>query len=71
MGHNHDSERHRLLSDALRGALPALEGQALALFGWFGSGTGPWNGYPSYESWTPAAVFAWGEFTTHPRGRCG
>ena len=22
----------------------------LALLGWFGSGAGPWSGYPSYES---------------------
>jgi hypothetical protein len=49
MGHDRDPELHRQLLDALRAAHPAPEGQALALFGWFGSGAGPWSGYPSYE----------------------
>jgi hypothetical protein len=50
MGNDRDPDLHRRLLDALRAAIPAAEGQALALFAWFGSGAGPWSGYPSYES---------------------
>jgi hypothetical protein len=49
MERDRDPELHRLLLDVLRAALPAQEEQALALFGWFGSGAGPWSGFPSYE----------------------
>ncbi len=34
---------------ALDAAYPDAEQQALALFHWFGSGKGPWSGFPSYE----------------------
>jgi hypothetical protein len=50
MDHDRDPELHRLLLQALREAIPAPEEQALTLFGWFGSGAGPWSGFPSYES---------------------
>ena len=40
--------------DALRPALemefPEKNDRILALFGWFGSGTGKWSGYPVYET---------------------
>ena len=50
MDQDRDPELHRLLLEALRAAISAPEGQALALFGWFGSGAGPWSGFPSYEA---------------------
>ncbi len=37
------------LLDALEGEYPDLDTRLLALFHWFGSGKGPWSGYPSYE----------------------
>ncbi len=49
MDSEHDPELHRRLLDALRTAVSSPEGQVLALLGWFGSGAGPWNGYPSCE----------------------
>ncbi len=50
MDQDRDPELHRELLEALRTALPTPEAQALALLGWFGSGAGPWSGYPSYET---------------------
>jgi hypothetical protein len=50
MGHHLDRALHRQLLEALRVAVPAPAEQALVLFGWFGSGAGPWSGFPSYES---------------------
>lgn len=35
--------------DVLRTALPDRVEQGLCLFQWFGSGLGPWSGFPSYE----------------------
>jgi len=37
------------LREALAKAVPSQPGQSRALFTWFGSGAGPWSGYPSYE----------------------
>ena len=37
------------LSKALRHAVPDQNQQILALLEWFGSGAGPWSGYPGYE----------------------
>ncbi len=45
----HDRELHRELTRAIREALPRTEEQALALFGWYGSGTGLMTGYPMHE----------------------
>jgi hypothetical protein len=52
-GDMHDaigSELQRRLLDGLREALPSTAAQVLALFGWFGSGAGPWSGFPAYEA---------------------
>lgn len=50
-GHrSHDPAFHRELLAALRADRPSPDEQVLALLGWFGSGAGPWSGYPSYES---------------------
>lgn len=38
------------LLKALRASVPREEDQILALLAWFGSGAGPWSGFPSYES---------------------
>jgi len=38
------------LAKALRESIPKNEDQILALLRWFGSGAGPWSGFPSYES---------------------
>ena len=38
------------LVKALRESIPKKENQILALLEWFGSGAGPWSGFPSYES---------------------
>lgn len=38
------------LMSRLRRFFPHPLRQALRLFAWFGSGAGPWSGYPSYES---------------------
>ncbi len=38
------------LMKALRISIPKKEDQILALLQWFGSGAGPWSGFPSYES---------------------
>jgi hypothetical protein len=38
------------IQEVLGEAYPAAQEQVLALFGWFGSGAGPWSGFPSYES---------------------
>jgi hypothetical protein len=37
------------LRDALERGLPGDGERILALFEWFGSGAGPWSGFPSYE----------------------
>jgi hypothetical protein len=37
-------------ADALERAVPDLETRILTLFEWYGSGVGPWSGFPSYES---------------------
>lgn len=50
MGNSHDPQLHRLLLGALCDAFPGAQEQVLTLFGWFGSGSGPWSGYPAYES---------------------
>jgi hypothetical protein len=50
MDHQRDPELHRVLLEALCAAVPAAQAQALCLFEWFGSGAGPWSGYPSYET---------------------
>jgi hypothetical protein len=34
----------------LESAYPDSVARALVLFAWFGSGKGPWNGHPAYES---------------------
>lgn len=39
-----------LLLNALGEAHPDSAKQALMLFAWFGSGAGPWSGFPAYES---------------------
>lgn len=38
------------LVKALKESIPQKEDQILALLRWFGSGSGPWSGFPSYES---------------------
>lgn len=38
------------LRNALNRSIPEKEEQIKALLSWFGSGAGPWSGYPSYES---------------------
>jgi hypothetical protein len=38
------------LRDALSKEFPDALARAMALFGWYGSGAGPWSGYPGYES---------------------
>ena len=38
------------LAKALRESIPQNEDRILALLRWFGSGAGPWSGFPSYES---------------------
>jgi hypothetical protein len=38
-----------LLRNALAEQLPEKSACILALFSWYGSGAGPWSGYPSYE----------------------
>jgi len=38
------------LAKALRKSIPKKDDQILALLHWFGSGAGPWSGFPSYES---------------------
>jgi len=48
--HTLDAGFQQQLLDALRAAIPDSDSQALTLFGWFGSGAGPWRRYPSYES---------------------
>jgi len=35
--------------DALAAAYPEKTERLLTLFGWFGSGAGPWDGFPAYE----------------------
>ena len=35
---------------AMRDAFPDSRKRALALFAWYGSGMGPWSGFPAYES---------------------
>jgi len=45
-----DPALHGQLLAALRAEFPTATEQVLVLFGWFGSGAGPWSGYPSYES---------------------
>jgi hypothetical protein len=52
-----DRELHRRMLEALRAAFVTEESQALALFGWFGSGAGPWSGYPAYESAAEQLLF--------------
>jgi hypothetical protein len=37
------------LREALASACPEQSERALALFQWFGSGAGPWSGFPMYE----------------------
>ncbi len=37
------------LREALRTAYPDVQERILALLRWFGSGKGPWSGFPSYE----------------------
>jgi hypothetical protein len=37
------------LRPALAGEFPDRRQRILALYGWFGSGAGPWTGFPSYE----------------------
>lgn len=38
------------LMKVLQASIPKKEDQILALLQWFGSGAGPWSGFPSYES---------------------
>jgi len=38
------------LRTALRKSIPEKKEQIQALLSWFGSGAGPWSGFPSYES---------------------
>ena len=38
------------LRPALEKEFPEKSDRILALFGWFGSGTGKWSGYPVYET---------------------
>jgi hypothetical protein len=40
----------KVLEDALAKEIPDTRERVLALFGWFGSGAGPWSGFPMYES---------------------
>ena len=50
MDRQHDLDLHRLLLEVLRIEIPDPKRQVLTLFGWFGSGAGPWSGFPAYES---------------------
>lgn len=45
-----DGDRYEPSLAALRTAQPAIDAQILALLAWFGSGAGPWSGFPSHES---------------------
>lgn len=45
-----DRDRFEPSLAALRAAMPSTEAQVLALLAWYGSGAGPWSGYPSHES---------------------
>lgn len=38
------------LREALAREIPDKNDRLLALFSWFGSGAGPWSGFPSYET---------------------
>jgi hypothetical protein len=38
------------LRKALRESIPQMKDRILALLQWYGSGAGPWSGFPSYES---------------------
>ena len=38
------------LRDALAGEFPDEKQRALALYAWYGSGKGPWNGFPQHET---------------------
>jgi len=38
------------LRKALKSSIPETNDQILALLEWYGSGAGPWSGFPSYES---------------------
>ncbi len=38
------------LRNALKRSIPEIDKQIRALLTWFGSGAGPWSGFPSYES---------------------
>jgi len=38
------------MNDALAKQFPKQEERILALLGWFGSGMGPWSGFPAYEA---------------------
>ena len=40
----------KVLREAAAGEFPDPRRRALALFGWYGAGAGPWSGFPSYES---------------------
>lgn len=45
-----DEPVHLRAADAIRVAYSDREQAILALLGWFGSGEGPWSGFPSYET---------------------
>ena len=50
---NLNEPARRTLMQALEEEFPAIEGRALALFSWLGSGEGPWQSYPGYEEVPP------------------
>ena len=47
----------RGLREALDLSIPDREAQIHALLAWFGSGLGPWSGFPSYETVAEAMLF--------------
>lgn len=53
--------RHETLLAPFRTALARdyadERARILALLRWFGSGTGPWSGFPAYEEWPEALLF--------------
>ena len=47
--YEHEHEKFAVLETALAAAYPDEDQRVRALYEWFGSGQGPWSGYPSYE----------------------
>ena len=47
---DHPSPNVKPLRTALAKEFPDIRHRIMALFSWYGSGEGPWSGFPSYES---------------------